>query len=85
MVMLFQNLQPKNDHVNGARYIVEKMTKTVLYLKIATGNHKEKHLILSSIPSDSGDDEFPISGFKNMQLSDHLRFAIKTNKVHGNA
>lgn len=64
MVILFQNLQPTNAQVNRTSYIVEKMTKNVLFLRTAIRTRKENHITLPHIPCDPGDDAIQITGFK---------------------
>lgn len=61
--MLLQKLQPKNEHVYGARYIVESMTEKIIFLRVATGNNKSDRLYLPQVLCNSGDDDFPITGF----------------------
>lgn len=58
MVMLLQNLKPKHRHVPRGQYIVEKMTKNVLFLKAAAEAHKWKCLILQCISCNPGNDYF---------------------------
>lgn len=86
MVMLLQNLQPNNGHINEVRYIVKNMTNNVLFQKTATGTHKGKLLISPHIPCDPSNEEFSIpgAGFKRMQFPVGACFVITSNKMQGN-
>ena len=45
-IMLIRNLDPRNGHVNGARYFVLKLSKKVIHARLATGPNKgnDKHV-----------------------------------------
>ena len=61
-VMLLRKIDAKKGHVNGARYVVEKMTENLLYLRGTVGKAKGVPLCLPRMPCGPGDDRFPISG-----------------------
>ena len=85
IVMLLRNINPSDGHVNGIRYQVVRMTNNLLMLKSIMGVHKGKILSLPKMPCGSGDDQFPIDGFKRVQFLVRVCFGITTNKSQGSS
>ncbi|CDF35670.1 partial DNA helicase [Chondrus crispus] len=83
IVMLLRNLDPATGHVNGARYVIENMTKNLLFLRVTTGSHQGNRLFLPRMPCGPGDDNFPIPGFTRTQFPIRTCFALTTNKAQG--
>lgn len=81
--MLLWNLQPNKKHVNGTKYIVESLTDNFLYLRVVAENCKRNCFTLSRITSDSGDDEFPISGFRRTLFPIRLCSYLIPNGAQG--
>lgn len=79
--MLLGNLHPKNGDVNGTRNIVEKMINDILFLRVSRGCRNDRRLLLPRIPFDSGDDDFPITGFIRIQLLVLVCSAATTKKA----
>ena len=82
-VMLLRNLDTKNGHVNGARYIVERSTGNLLFLRLACGKHKGNKLALPRVPCSAGREDFGIPGFKRVQFPVRVCFAMTINKAQG--
>ena len=82
-VMLLRNIDPSNGHCNGSRYIVEKFSRTLLYLKVSVGTHKGKKLALPRMPCSPGDSNYPVPGFIRLQFPIRVCFAMTTNKSQG--
>lgn len=80
--MLVWNSQPNKYHINGTRYIVEKMTINLLFLRVVTGLYKGRPLPLPQILLYPCDDHFPITGFKRILFLFSVRFIFTTNKAH---
>ncbi|CDF40018.1 unnamed protein product [Chondrus crispus] len=59
IVMLLRNLHPTSGHVNGARYVIEKMTNNLFFLRVTSGSHEGNRLCLPRMPCRPGDDNFP--------------------------
>ncbi|CDF77418.1 ATP dependant DNA helicase [Chondrus crispus] len=83
IVMLRRNLDPTSGHVNGARYVIEKMTNNLLFLHVTSGSHEGNRLCLPRMPCGPGDDNFPIPGFTRKQFPIRMCFALTTNKAQG--
>lgn len=83
IVMLLRNLEPAKGHVNGSRYIVEKMSNSLLHLKSACGEFKGERLLLPRVPFSPGDNQFPVPGFLRLKFPVQICFAITTNKAEG--
>ncbi len=64
VVMLFRNIKPSRGHVNGIRYILDRMTSSLLFLTAVSGTHKGNRLILPRMICCVGitTSLFPVSG-----------------------
>ncbi|CDF36188.1 ATP dependant DNA helicase PIF1 [Chondrus crispus] len=83
IVMLLRNLDPTSGHVNGARYVIEKMTNNLFFLRVTSGSHEGNRLCIPRMPCGAGDDNFPIPGFTRTQFPIRTCFALTTNKAQG--
>ncbi len=83
VVMLLRNIRPRFGHVNGTRYIVERMTANFLFLISASGTHKGSRLSLPRMNCAPGTDEFPIPGFRRRQFPIRICFSMTVNKALG--
>lgn len=77
--MFLQNLQPGKGHMNRARYVVQSMTDTVLFLHIATDSHEENRFTLPIILCASDDNDSPIDGFHRAQSPVTVCNTLATN------
>lgn len=82
-IIMLLNLDPQSGHVNGTRYIIEKMSNSLLYLRVATGSYQGNELCLPRMPCSPGDDTFPVPGFTRTQFPVRVCFALTTNKAQG--
>lgn len=57
--------------------------KNDLILRFATVNNKSKQLILSHVPCDPDDNDFPIPGFKRTRFPGRICFAVTIKKAQG--
>lgn len=80
-VMLLRNLDPASDHVNGARYVLENMHTSLLYLLHANVTHKAHRLCLPRMSYFPGDDHFPVPGVTRVQFPVWSCFAITFDKA----
>ncbi|CDF35745.1 ATP dependant DNA Helicase Pif1 [Chondrus crispus] len=83
IIMLLRNLDLTSGHVNGARYVIEKMTNNLHFLRVTSGSHEGNRLCLPRMPCGPGDDNFPIPGFTRTQFPIRTCFALTTNKAQG--
>ncbi|CDF39898.1 ATP dependant DNA helicase PIF1 [Chondrus crispus] len=83
IAMLLRNLDPTSGHVNGARYVIEKMTNNLFFLRVTSGSHEGNRLCIPRMPCGPGDDNFPIPGFTRTQFPIRTCFALTTNKAQG--
>ena len=85
IVILLRNLDPTAGHVNGARYVIEDMTNTLLFLRVTTESHEGNRLCLLRMPCGPGDDNFPVPGFTRTQFPILTCFALTMNKAQGHS
>ncbi len=78
--MPLHNIRQKCGHVNGTRYVVENMTKNLLFFKAVSGTAKGNPLVLPRMNRIPGADEFPIPGFRRCQFPIRVCFAMAINK-----
>ncbi len=83
IVMLLRNIRLKCGHANGTRYIVQNMTKNVLFLRAVSGTAKGSSLVLPRMKCMPRLDEFPIPGFRRCQFPVRVCFAMTINKAQG--
>ena len=81
IVMLLRNIKPSAGHVNGARYVVENMTPTLLYLRSTSGSRTGVRLILPRMNCTVSKDDFPILGFRTCQFPIRVCFAMTVKKA----
>ena len=79
-IMLMRNLDPKNGHVNGARYVIKSMTSRVILAQLATGDHKGKDLLIPRIYFEPKGSPFQM---QRKQFPVKPCFAITSNKSQG--
>lgn len=58
----------KHRHVNGTRYMVEPTASKHLFLRILPRGPQGRRLLLQQIPSDIGNDNFSITGLKEIHI-----------------
>ena len=67
--MLLRNIRPQDVHCYGSRYIVEKLSNRLLYIKVAVGAYKGAKKLLRRMPCGPGDENFSVPGFLRLQFS----------------
>lgn len=55
-------------HFNGIRYKFKTMTNNLLFIRVATGFHEGRCLLLPQIPQDPGGDDFPVQDLKEFRF-----------------
>lgn len=66
VVMLFHDLDPKNVHLNGKRYVVENMRYNILFSLIVPVMFKEVEMALPQINCAHNYDLFPVPVYKRL-------------------
>ncbi len=79
--MLLRNIKPSCGHVNGSKYILDRMTSSVLFLIVISGTHKGATLTLPRMNFSVRTDNFPILGFRRCQFPIRICFAMTINKA----
>ena len=80
MVILLRNMDPKNGHCNGVKYIVQNIRPHVLELKAITGSSSGSFLMLPRIVSISKSPSLPFT-LRRKQFPLKLAFGLSANKV----
>ena len=80
--MLLRNLDPKNGHVNGARYIVKSFSQRIIHGRLAVGPHKGNEILLPKILLHVKDKQLPFE-FSRKQFPIRPSFAFTTHKSQG--
>ncbi|XP_071943821.1 uncharacterized protein [Antedon mediterranea] len=81
-VMLLRNIDPKNGHCNGARYIVKTLLDRVIHASIAMGPHKGKNLLIPRFKLSPDDPTLPFV-LTRKQFPIRVCFSITSNKSQG--
>ena len=59
VLMLLQNLSPREGLCNGTRLVLEAASQMLLTCKIESGNNSGKHVLIPEIELSSKDGDFP--------------------------
>ena len=80
--MLMRNLDPRNGHVNGARYIVKAMTHRIIQAELATGAYKGNTILLPRIFFHPTDPSITVR-MERKQFPIRYGMAMTANRVQG--
>ena len=80
--MLIRNLDAKNGHVNGSKYIVRKLSKNVIFAELATGPKAGEKLLIPRITFQPENASLPFE-FERRQFPIRPCFAMTSNKSQG--
>lgn len=81
--MILCNLDPNSRHVTERKDVVRNMTRNDLLPQFGTAMRKRARLTLTGISCGPIGDHLPIPGFKRLQFSNCVCFAITANKAQG--
>ena len=81
-IILLRNLDPRNGHVNGTRYVVRKLYQRIIEAEIAFGDHAGSIIFIPRIPICPSDETFPFK-MKRVQFPVRPAFAITANRSQG--
>ena len=81
-IMLIRNLDPKNGHVNGSRYIVMKLSPNVIFAELVTGPKAGEKLMIPRILFHPEDKSMPFE-FERKQFPVRPCFGMTSNKSQG--
>lgn len=79
--VFFHNLDPLSGHFNVVRYIIEKRTNNILFLRLATGANAGTRLSSPLVPCDAGDDYIPVPAFTLSQFPIRVCFGLAKSKA----
>jgi ATP-dependent DNA helicase PIF1 len=82
-ILLLRNLDPRNGHCNGSKYIVSNLLPNVIEaINMTPGPHCNKKLLIPRIPLCPASNIFPFD-MTRKQFPVRLAFAITANKAQG--
>ena len=81
--MLLRNIKPCSAHVNGTRYLVERISANFLFLTSVSGSKKGARVTLSRMNCSVPAEDFPIPMFRRRQFPGRVCFAMTINKAQG--
>jgi hypothetical protein len=82
MVILLRNMDPKNGHCNGVKYVVQNIRPHILELKTISGSNIGSFLMLPRIVSISRSTSLPFT-LRRKQFPLKLAFGLSANKAQG--
>ena len=80
--MMLRNLDTKNGHVNGARYITKSLSNRIIHGRLAVGQHKGNEILLPKILLHVNDKQLPFQ-FSRKQFPIVPAFGFTTHKSQG--
>ena len=81
-VMLLRNLDPKNGHCNGTRYLLTNISPNLLEATMLTGERAGSTLLLPRINMAPGDTDLPFR-MRRRQFPVRPAFSMTINKSQG--
>ena len=80
-IILIKNLDIRNDHCNGTRYIIEGLTKNLIKARKLSGGPNST-IVIPKIPNIANDSAFPVP-FKRIQFPVLLAYYLTINRAQG--
>ena len=82
VILLMRNLDVKNSHCNGSRYIIEDITRRLIIARRLDSNDDNDTILIPRIPSHTKDTELPFI-MKRLQFPVKLAFVMTFNRAQG--
>ena len=81
-IMLLRNMDPKNGHCNGSRYILMRISHRLLEAKLLSGEHAGATLLIPRILLSPSDTDLPFT-LRRRQFPVRPAFCMTINKSQG--
>jgi ATP-dependent DNA helicase PIF1 len=81
-VMLLRNMDPRNGHCNGSRYIITELGVNIIEGLLIGGKHKGKKLLIPRISLTPPENFYPFT-MRRKQFPIKIAAGITSNKAQG--
>jgi ATP-dependent DNA helicase PIF1 len=82
VILLMRNLDVKQSHCNGSRYIIEDITQRLIIAKRLHACDENDAILIPRVPSHTKDTELPFI-MKRLQFPLKLAFVMTFNRAQG--